>query len=195
MTRASQTERGLERGSPNHSHPCTPTCELQAKKNMLLMIRNGDRPSQSLRVETRGLDSKIGLFSCHSNPRPEPRGCPGRPTLKESLPFIRYHRRPIASIIHMQSSQDKPVPTKVEKDRYARQASHGLPYESPGGWFRAGSCKAQENLPIPLSFQKTRPLSNNQTNGALTKSNGSRTSTNPSQGADGMNQEPCRSET
>ena len=161
MTRASQTERGLERGSPNHSHPCTPTCELQAKKNMLLMIRNGDRPSQSLRVETRGLDSKIGLFSCHSNPRPEPRGCPGRPTLKESLPFIRYHRRPIASIIHMQSSQDKPVPTKVEKDRYARQASHGLPYESPGGWFRAGSCKAQENLPIPLSFQKkTRPISN-----------------------------------
>ena len=31
-------------------------------KNMLLMIRNGDRPSQSLRAETRGLDSKSDSF-------------------------------------------------------------------------------------------------------------------------------------
>ena len=58
------------------------------------MMENGDRPSQ--RGLTRGLDS---------NPRPEPRGAaagPGRPTLKNQIQPTRYHRRPIASIIHMQ---------------------------------------------------------------------------------------------
>ena len=33
-------------------------------------------------------------------------------------------------------------------------------HTTQGGWFRAGSCKAQENLPIPVSSKKTRPISN-----------------------------------
>ena len=78
------------------------------------MIRNGDRPSQ------RGLPRDLD-----SNPRPEPRGAaagPGRPTLKES------HRRPIASILHPKYSQDKPVPTKVEKRQVC---TTGFPWGFP----------------------------------------------------------------
>ena len=68
MTRASQREMPRT----GKSKPLIHALQLvnSKPKNMLLMIRNGDRPSQSLRAETRGLDSKIGLFSCHSNPRP-----------------------------------------------------------------------------------------------------------------------------
>ena len=109
-------ERCLERGSPNHSSmhsnlPMHSNLAVNSKpKNMLLMIRNGDRPSQSLRAETRGLDS---------NPRPEPSGAvgPGRPTLKES----QYHRRPI------NPTKDEQDPSS-RKDRYARQESHVVPY-------------------------------------------------------------------
>ena len=152
------------------------------------MIRNGDRPSQSLRAKTRGLDSNLGLFSCHSNPRPETLG---RSSWYRQTDIERItnnpHQRPSStnSFHHPHAVQPGQTCTYKRRKKTGRHdmASHGLPYESPRGWFRAGSCKAQENLPIPLSFQKTRPVSNNQTNGALTKSNGSRgrTSTNPSQ--------------
>ena len=140
------------------------------------MIRNGDRPSQSLRAKTRGLDSKSDSFPVTVTHGLN-LGCPGRPTLKESQTTLtRDHRRPIASIIHMPFSQDKPVPTNVGKDRYARP-------ESQEGGFVQDLAKPRKISQDLLSFQKTRPVSNNQINGALTKSNGSRgrTSTNPSQ--------------
>ena len=63
----SVSERDASNGEVQTTHPCTPTCPCtptvnSKPKNMLLMIRNGDRPSQSLRAETRGLDSKSDSF-------------------------------------------------------------------------------------------------------------------------------------
>ena len=69
-------ERCLERGSPNHSSMHSNLSVNSKPKNMLLMIRNGDRPSQSLRAETRGLDSKSDSFLVTVTH--------GRLTLKES---------------------------------------------------------------------------------------------------------------
>ena len=115
---------------------------------------------------------------------------PGRPTLKES----QYHRRPIASIIHMQYSQDKPDPTNLGKRQVC---TTGIPCGSILVTRRVVSCRI---LQSPGKSPNTCPPRKHaryrtKTHGVLAKSNGSRTSTNPSQGADGMNQEPCGSET
>ena len=143
------------------------------------MIRNGDRPSQSLRAKTRGLDSNIGLFSCHSNPRPDTWGAAagtGRPTLKESQTTLtRDHRRPIASIIHMQFSQDKPDPTNVEK-RQVCTTWHPMdfPTSSQEGGFVQDLAKPRKISQYLSPSRRKHARYRTKTHGALTKSNGPR---------------------
>ena len=134
MNRASQREMPRT----GKSKPLIHALQLvNSKPKMLLMIRNGDRPSQ--RGFTRGLDS---------NPRPEPRGAaadPGRPTVKNHIPSSTN------SFHHPHAIQ--PRQTCTYKSRKRQVCTTGLPCGSiplQGGWFRAGSCKAQENLPIPF---------------------------------------------
>ena len=148
MTRASQREMPRTGKSKPLIHALQLVRELQAKKE-----NAADDRKKSQRELTRGLDS---------NPRPEPRGAaagPGRPTLKESDPT---HQIPSSTSSFHHSHAIQPRQTCTYKSRKRQVGTTGLPmWFHTRGWFRAGSCKAQENLPIPLSFQKkTRPISN-----------------------------------
>ena len=128
------------------------------KKRMLLMIRNGDRPSQ--RGFARGLDS---------NPRPEPRGAaagPGRPTLKESHPT---HQIPSSTSSVYPPHAIQPRQTCTYKSRKRQVGTTGLPM-----WFHTRGVVSCRILQSPGKSPNTSLLPEEntpdieQTNGALT---------------------------
>ena len=183
----SVSERCLERGSPNHSvHELQLTRELQAKKNMLLMIKWRSSISEGLVglfpvAVTHGL--KLGRSWSRQTHSEESDPAHQRPSSTNSFHHPLKTRSRANSNLYLQTSR---------KDRYARRESHVVPYytmvvscrilQSPG--------KSPHTCP-PIKHARYRT----NTNGALTGQWTSMTNFHESKTrATGMHQEPCGSE-
>ena len=170
MHRASQREmprtgKSKPLSGPMHSN----LRELQAKKKMLMMINMVHLRGGLVFPVTVTHGLKLG------------RSWSRQTNSEESDPI---HQRPSSTNSFFQSIPRKTNSNLTLQTKRQVGTTGKIPRRSiQGGWFRAGSCKAQENLPILVSYKKTRPISNKY-QWSSDQANGSRgrTSTNPSQG-------------
>ena len=165
-------ERCLERGSPNHSSMHSNLSVNSKPKNMLLMIRNGDRPSQSLRAETRGLDSKSDSFPVTVTHGLK-RGCRGsRQTDIERITIPSSTN----SFHHPHAVQPRQTCTYQRQEKTGKHDRHPMGFHtSPQeGGFVQDLAKPRKISQYPSPSRRKHARYRTKTNGALTKSNGPR---------------------